>query len=330
MAFRQVDVYLPEGFEGEADLSDDVHLLGQWEIETEQHGRLIRVLLETESTESFLDKLQEQLGPAASYRIVLLPVEATLPQPDDPDPDDDGERRERLSRDELYADIVESIRITKVFYALVLLSALVAAGGMLRDNVAVVIGAMVIAPLIGPNMALALGTTLGDSELLRRAMKANLLGLMLAMGIATVLGLVLTVDPSVPELLSRTRVTFGDMALALAAGVAGALSYTRGVSSALIGVMVAVALLPPVVALGMLLGSGHWVLAYGAGILTVTNVAAINLAGVVTFLLQGIRPMLWYEERRAKKATRLAIGLWVMLLALLVVAIALAPKNLVP
>jgi len=119
-------------------------------------------------------------------------------------------------------------------------------------------------------------------------------------------------------------VGLSDVALALAAGVAGTLSVTRGVSTALIGVMVAVALLPPLVALGMLLGAGYGSAALGAALLTLTNVVAINLAGVVTFLAQGVRPMSWYEAERAKTATRWAIAIWVVALGILVAAMLLA------
>jgi uncharacterized hydrophobic protein (TIGR00341 family) len=195
---------------------------------------------------------------------------------------------------------------------------------MLRDSVAVVIGAMVIAPLIGPNIALALGTTLADGALLRRSLIVNLLGLLLGFVLAVGIGLALPIDPTISEISDRTSVGLSDVALALAAGIAGTLSVTRGVSTALIGVMVAVALLPPLVAMGMLTGAGYWSAAQGAGLLTLTNVVAINLAGVFTFLAQGVRPMSWYEAERAKTATRWAIGIWLLVLGLLVATMLLA------
>ena len=88
--------------------------------------------------------------------------------------------------------------------------------------------------------------------------------------------------------------------------------------------MVAVALLPPLVTLGMLAGSGFWKEALGALLLLLTNLICINLAGVVTFLLQGVRPRTWWEAKQAKKATRNAILIWATLLILLGVVIILA------
>jgi uncharacterized membrane protein len=86
----------------------------------------------------------------------------------------------------------------------------------------------------------------------------------------------------------------------------------------LIGVMVAVALLPPLVTFRLLLGGGHPELATGAFSLFLMNLICVNLAGVTTFLVQGIRPATWWEKDRAVKATRVAIGLWLALLVGLV------------
>lgn len=109
--------------------------------------------------------------------------------------------------------------------------------------------------------------------------------------------------------------------IALAAGSAGVLAFTRGVPATIVGVMVAVALLPPLVDVGLLLGAGYMQLAVGAAILTVTNLICINLAGVLTFLVQGVRPRSWWEEKKAKKATRIAIAVWLALLVIFAVII---------
>jgi uncharacterized hydrophobic protein (TIGR00341 family) len=181
---------------------------------------------------------------------------------------------------------------------------------MLRDQTAVVIGAMVIAPLIGPNLALALGTTLGDTDLLARAAWANLTGVALALGGALGLGALVPVDPATSELAARTVIGIVDIALAAAAGAAGALAITRGGATGLVGVMVAVALLPPLVATGLLLGAGHPLAALRAGLLTVTNVVSLNLAAVTTFLVLGVWPRHWRDVEQARASTRLALALW--------------------
>ncbi|MEZ4701894.1 MAG: TIGR00341 family protein [Rhodothermales bacterium] len=328
MALQQVDLYVADASVLPTALDDEASVVARWEIDMEGSQKLVRFLVETESTETLLERLHERIGDEDAYRIVVTNVEATLPrlepkeEAETPNEETPG-RKARISREELYQDIDDAIRTTKSHYTLVVLSTLVAAIGLLRANVAVIIGAMVIAPLIGPNIALALGTTLADTDLLKRAMRINIAGLLLGLALSFGIGLLLPVDPNSPEIAARTEVTLADMALALAAGVAGALSMTRGVSSALIGVMVAVALMPPLVVVGMMLGAGFWQHAYRAGLLLITNLTAINLAGIVTFLIQGIRPMRWYETEKARKATRLAILLWAILLAILIAAILL-------
>lgn len=81
--------------------------------------------------------------------------------------------------------------------------------------------------------------------------------------------------------------------------------------------MVAVALLPPLVVAGLLAGGGYWIYALGAVMLLATNVTCINLAAVGTFLLQKVGPRTWWEEQRAKRATRLAVTTWIIMLLLL-------------
>jgi len=106
-----------------------------------------------------------------------------------------------------------------------------------------------------------------------------------------------------------------DIALALAAGTAGAVAVTAGVSANLIGVMVAVALLPPMGAFGLLLGQqGLWYSANGAGLLVAVNVACVNLAAVVTLLVRGIQPSTFYDKDNARKASLRALGVWLTIL----------------
>jgi uncharacterized hydrophobic protein (TIGR00341 family) len=265
--------------------------------------------------------------------VVILPVEATLPRAE-PEPADTpkqpasaGPLPERISREELYEDIKGAARCSRVYLAMVALSTIVAAVGLYYDSVAIIIGAMVIAPLLGPNVAVALGTTLGDLTLLRRALLTALAGMATATVLSVLIGVPLHLNPASPEVATRTGVGLGDIAVALASGCAGTLAFTTGVSTTLIGVMVAVALLPPLVTFGLLLGGGSSAAAMGALSLFLMNLICVNLAGVTTFLVQGIRPATWWEKNRAAKASRIAVGLWVALLAALGSMILLWQKS---
>ena len=136
-----------------------------------------------------------------------------------------------------------------------------------------------------------------------------------------VLGMAMPHTGGAAELLSRSDVRLGDVAVALASGAAGALAFTTGLHTPLVGVMVAVALLPPLVAVGLFLGAGSASQAGRALLLFFTNLICVNLAGVATFYYRGIRPRTWWEAGRAKRASRRALVLWLLLLLALVVII---------
>lgn len=334
MALRLIEMVLPEqdGMEIRALLQEH-KTLEYRQIRLPDGDVLVRILLDAEQSEAVLDLLGERYAGKEGNRVVILAVEATLPRAE-PEPEPEPEQPapqekppERISREELYEDIKDAAQCSRVYLTMVVLSTIVAAVGLYYNSVAIIIGAMVIALLLGPNMALALATTLGDLALLRRAFLTALAGISVAMVLSTIIGVLLQVDPAIPEIASRDGVGLGDLVVALASGAAGALAFTTGVSAILIGVMVAVALLPPLVAFGLLLGSGHAVLAMGALSLFLMNLICVNLAGVTTFLVQGIRPATWWEKDRASKATRIAITLWLAVLAALGGMILLLHKN---
>ena len=337
MALRLIEVVLPRQFEHKVkELLQDQKVLGIWQSGLSQDQIMIRVLLPTKETEAVLDLLKKHYSHLEGFRAMLLSVEASLPRPE-PEEKKEPEKEKpkpeskakpaRISRQELYADIERSAELSRVYLVLVILSSIVAAIGVLNNNIVAIIGAMVIAPLLGPNVALSLATTLGDIPLATRALKANIAGLFTALILSILIGFVFSVNPETHGLASRTQVGPGDVILALAAGSAGALAFTTGIPAALVGVMVAVALLPPLVTFGLLLGSGNWNMALGAMLLLLVNLICINLAGVTTFLAQGIRPITWWEADRAKKATRIAIFLWGLLLLALVVVILLTQSG---
>ncbi|WJV55778.1 TIGR00341 family protein [Prodigiosinella aquatilis] len=336
MALRLLELVLQERDSGDVrELLKDCKVLEHRHIRLTDDEVLVRILLDAVQSETVLDLLEKQYTGREGYRVMVLPVEATLPraqvEPEEtaaPEPSAPEEKTpERIGREELYEDIKNGAQLSRVYMALVALSTVVAAIGLYHNSVAVIIGAMVIAPLLGPNIALSLGITLGDVSLLRKGLLTALAGNVAALALSVLIGLLLDVDPTLSELVLRTQVGLGDIVLALASGCAGALAFTTGVSTALIGVMVAVAMLPPLVTSGLLFGGGHPTLAMGALSLFLVNLICVNLAGVTTFLIQGIKPTNWWDKVQAKKATRIAIALSIVLLAVLVGIILLVHKG---
>jgi len=297
-----------------------------------RYGSIVYAILGSERSGAALDQLHEQFAGSGQLLVLVQPLDAVLPRPLA-----SAAQRERseartaaaVSREEVYANIADSARFTQTYAALVILASVVAAIGLSRDNTAAVIGAMVVAPLLGSNMALALGIVLGDVPLVRRALWTNVLGLAIALLSAAILGAALAADPATPELASRTRVDIWDLVLALAAGCAGALAYTSGIPTYLTGVMVAVALLPPAVASGMLAAVGEWNGALAALLLAGGNVTALTLAAMLTFLGRGLRPRNWWQEESARRSARrgvaVFVGLFIVLAALIVLSRQLAP-----
>ena len=283
---------------------------------SEDARRAIRILLLDDKVQSTMDALQALISSDPTARIIVIPVEATWPLPKQV-PQKGKKPSLSTSREALYDTVSKNAVLDSTFIVLVILSTLVAAIGLIEDNVAVVIGAMVIAPLLGPNLALALGTALGDIELMKKSLKTNLTGVSLSIGLSFILSLLWSFDISSHELMSRTDVGLDSLALALASGAAAALSLSTGLSSVLVGVMVAVALLPPAATFGLMLGQGHYQLALGALLLLAANVVCVNLSTKLVFLIKGISPRTWWQKEKARRAMLVYIAVWLLGLAVL-------------
>lgn len=314
MALRLIEMVLKEKESDEVqNILKENKILQYRGIHLVNEEVLVRILLDSEKNEKVLNILEERYSKNEENRAIILPVEATLPRLD-PNLEEKKDEAERISREELYEDIKEAARCSKVYLSMIVLSTVVATVGLYDNNTVVIIGAMVIAPLIGPSIALSLATTLGDLPLLRKSSLTGLAGIGITIALSSLIGSIIHLDITSVEVASRIRVNLGDAAIALMSGCAGALAFTKGMSAILIGVMVAVSLLPPLVTCGMLLGSGQIGGAVGALSLFFMNMICINLSGVVTFLAQGIHPASIQEEKRAKKAKFIAISLWALLL----------------
>lgn len=241
---------------------------------------------------------------------------------------DKQKKKRRISRDELYSDLSDTVKVNVNYVALVMLSVIVAAVGLVENNIAVIIGAMVIAPLLTPNVALSLSTTLANKSLARKALITLGSGLLLALALSFVFGLFLHVDPTINEIALRTKVSMGDIIIGLAAGAAAALFFAIGAGTALVGVTVAAALLPPLVVTGLLLGAGEFYHASQSLLLLISNLIGINLAGTLVFISLGVWPSEWWEEKKAKRSALTAVSIWIILFFVLLL-ILLAVERII-
>lgn len=233
---------------------------------------------------------------------------------------------DRIAREELHTRAEELAPSTRTYVVMTIISAIIATAGLLLDSPAVVVGSMVIAPLIGPAMAASVGTVVDDQDLFERGVKLQIVGMGLAVVSAAVFAWFIRVAhlippgidvTAIPEIRERLAPDFLSLAVALGAGVAGALSLSSGVSSAIVGVMIAVALIPPAATVGIGLAWGLPMVSLGSGVLALVNGLSINFAALVVLWYSGYRPDRWFKLDEARTATLKRVGVLAVSIALL-------------
>lgn len=184
------------------------------------------------------------------------------------------------------------------YFLLVFLSCAIATFGLITDSVAVIIGAMLIAPLMSPILALSLSSVAGEPRIYRRALTAMILGSLLAIILSALLGWVNTILPfgfltELPkEIVVRSKPSPFDLGIALAGGAAAAYALAQPhLSAALPGVAISTALMPPLCTVGIGIAIREPQILVGALLLFLTNFAAISFAGIVVFAVLGFRPV---------------------------------------
>ncbi|MEM7739654.1 MAG: TIGR00341 family protein [Pseudomonadota bacterium] len=279
----------------------------------------IQVLLEDSQCQSFMDAMQTLFASDETWRLILSDVEAVLPRTEtDPDAVESSNEKKGSStlavREALFEEVMGNSRLTVDYLVLTMLSAVVAAIGLNEDNIAVLIGAMVIAPLLGPILGFSLASALGSARAMLQAARTAVCGLIVGFSTVYLLTLVLTVNLDSQELAARTDISPEIVALALASGAAAALSITGGLSSSLVGVMVAVALLPPSAAAAMYLGEGDLQNGLAALIVVALNIICVLLSTQIVFAWKGIRPRRWLQQKSAARSFRVNLIVWACLL----------------
>ena len=177
------------------------------------------------------------------------------------------------------------------FWMVLILSGAIASLGLALNATAVVIGAMLIAPLLGPVLGLAMALAVGDGRLAIQTFVVIGLGTLGVIAMGAVLTLILPFQTVTEEILARTRPTTLDLAIAVASGLAGAvvtLSREKRLSASIPGVAIAVALIPPLGVAGFGIGTARWELVEGSMLLFGANLGGIVLSGMLAFLLIGM------------------------------------------
>ncbi|MUV90827.1 TIGR00341 family protein [Halapricum sp. CBA1109] len=290
------------------------------------------VPLPTEAVEPVLERLREAGLDDQAYTVIVeanTVISRHFEQLEERYAEEQDE--ERIAREELTSKASDFLPSWSNYVIFTLVSAVIATAGLLLDSPAVIVGSMVIAPLIGPAMAASVGTVLDEEDLFRRGFVLQVSGLLLSIvsaglfawlartGLLIPPGLEITEVPSIRE---RLLPDFLSLAVAIGSGVAGVVSLISGVSTALVGVMIAVALMPPAATVGIGIAWGQPWVSLGAGVLLLVNVLSINLAAIVVLWYRGYRPDNWFEVSKARKMARRRAGLLVFSILLLSVFLA--------
>ncbi len=207
------------------------------------------------------------------------------------------------------------------YYLLVVLSSIIATLGLLVDSPAIIIGAMLVAPLMTPIIELGLSSIVGDDHLLRDSVVALVIGAVVAIFISVSITWInlhlpfISIEEIPREVLSRTQPGPIDLGVALAGGSAAAFALAMpNISAALPGVAIATALMPPLSAVGVGLSMQRWEVAGGAFLLFLTNAVTIIFAASLVFFLLGFTPPITENSRQVPRNLFISATLTIILL----------------
>jgi uncharacterized hydrophobic protein (TIGR00341 family) len=285
--------------------------------------------LPTNAVEPILDRLQEN---GISDDAITVTVETQTVVSRDYDRlkerfTEDEDSPEQIAREELQSAAEELVPASISIYAgMTIVSAIIATAGLLLDSAAVVVGSMVIAPLIGPAMATSVGTVFRDRDLFRDGVKLQIIGAILTIASAALFAILIRTGNLVPpgldilsisQIRERFRPDVLSLVVALGSGAAGVISLASGLSSALVGVMIAVALVPPAATVGIGIAWGNTALVVGSGVLLLVNVLSINLAALLVLWYMGYRPTKWFHEEQTRRTFFKRVGVLLISILLL-------------
>ncbi len=178
---------------------------------------------------------------------------------------------------------------------------------------AVIIGAMIVAPLMTPILAFSLGTIWGDLELMKLSLSSILKGAFLAIVISAAIAYLVPLKDYSPEILSRTRPSLFDILVAITSGAVGAYGYAnKKISNTLVGIAIAVALMPPLCTIGIGIGTFSREIAFGATLLFLINLVSISLAGAIIFWTMKIHPLLGSEGVAKRALYQIVLSLMIL------------------
>ena len=296
---RQLQITLPEEFKDEAEevIEDYSADISSSQVERDEEA-FIEFTVTADSDD--IDELTEELKSledvdSGELSIRVLEQESLIEKGQETK----GSSSE-LSQEELYSKAQEFSGFTRPQWGLIGLSSAIAAFGIAMDNVIMVIGAMMLAPMLSPFVSSALSLAVGDKRLMKSSLRAGTESIVISIAVAVI---ALTTIP-----VSRTPVLemiispgLPTIMLSLLVGAAAALTFTTGLRDQIAGVAVAIALVPPLAAVGIGVKIQDYYLAAQSLSVALQNALSIIVAGFATFRIMGVKPSTYYKKKEAEK-----------------------------
>lgn len=232
------------------------------------------------------------------------------------------EGQDKHGRSLILASVARDARLDQKFLLLLVLSAAIATLGLLQDSPAVVIGAMLVSPLLGPIMGIGFGLATLESSLIKRSLVTLVAGMAVAIFVAMLIVWMSPIQDVTAEIRARTQPTLLDLGVAVVGGIAGVYAIMRKLSGVMVGVAIATALVPPLSTVGFGLATGRFDFALGAALLFLTNTLAIAFAAAIVARFNRFGPSMTPQHTAMQ-----VVGI-VVTLGILSIPLALSLNNI--
>ncbi|TFG10941.1 MAG: TIGR00341 family protein [Promethearchaeota archaeon] len=289
------------------EIENVIHLLGDQNV---------LIIFRTSQTRvpTILEELNE-IGLGTEYGIIdILPIEATIPKLSDIERVEIIEEQpleSRIALEEILEDIEGATKPNLNYFIFIILSAIIASSGLVLNSIAVVIASMIISPLMGPILGFSYGVITHNKAMLKNSLIAQTIGILLSIGCGLLLGfttILLTNTNEITHQMSiRSFPSYLDIIITSCAGIATGFSISGVIKTSLVGVAIALSLMPPAVNIGLAFIYGDFILSLGSLILLIVNILIINICSLIVMRIKNFRAlpkMKWFWQGTKKRVTK--------------------------
>ena len=235
-----------------------------------------------------------EVGVGTEFGIIdILKLQSTIPELKEDQIGVSEELSSRISVEEIESSIKEGMELNINFYLFIMIAAFIAGAGLILNSAAIIIGSMIISPFMGPILGVSYGIISKNYLLVKKGILGQFLSLFIAIGIGVLLAslaFLIYGSPSIThEMMNRNFPTIFDLIVSIGAGLAVGFAITGKIQSSLVGIAIAVSLMPPAVNIGVTLIYGNLLLSFGSFVLLMSNILAINFMAILIFKLKKIK-----------------------------------------